>query len=214
MSFFSLLEGKLACVSWEIVCAVGAVAVSLSFLFAVWIGKEFFLSSVSLFGSVFLALALIKKMPSDGCALLFLGIVAFGAVGYFLLCAVEKIRARSAEKRRKRTAAKAVGLQNFNRLPDGENAFLKERLLTELSDKNAAGETVVSSVKDVKLGFVYRMLAELKKAPLSAADRLERENLSEKLKKYAEKEGLTGSELRSFNDSMSAVLKLSAKYAL
>ncbi|MBQ4268258.1 MAG: hypothetical protein IJB97_01260, partial [Clostridia bacterium] len=92
--------------------------------------------------------------------------------------------------------------------------FLKERLLTGLSANNADGDRFVAETKAVKLGFVYRMIAELKKAPLSAADRLETENLSELLKKYAEKETLTASELRGFNDSMSAVLKLSAKYAL
>jgi hypothetical protein len=184
------------------------------FTLSVWLGRDFFLTAVCYLGVAALAVAVIKKGKSNVCALLFLGFVAFAAIGYIALCEIEKIRKRKAEKRRKRAVAKWLGVEKFENLPEREHSFLKERLLTALSDKNANGDAVVACAKDVKLGFVYRMLAELKKAPLSAADRLETENLSESLKKYVEKSDLTGADLSGFNDSMSAVLKLSAKYAL
>lgn len=214
MSVFSFLKDLAACVSWEIVFIAAAGLLLWAFLLAIWLGKDFFLTAVTYFGVAALAIAVIKKGKSDVCAFLFLGFVAFAAIGYIALGEIEKIRKRKADSRRKRAVAKWLGVEKFDNLPDGENAFLKERLLTALSDKNAKGENVVSCAKNVKLGFVYRMLAELKKAPLSAADRLETENLSEALKKYVEKDELTGVDLRGFNDSMSAVLKLSAKYAL
>lgn len=215
MSVFSFLEGKLEFIGLETLLGVAFGAVAVTFALAFWVGKEFFASTSAVHGAVFLAATVIKNGFSDlDRAILFLGLSAFEAVLYTVLCATEKIRERKALRKGKDWKKTAAEREIYYALPDRENAFLKERLLTGLSGDHADGERLVSATKDVKLGFVYRMLAELKKAPLSAADRLETENLSELLNKYAEKETLTASELRGFNDSMSAVLKLSAKYAL
>ena len=214
MSVFSFLEGKLDFIGWETFLGVAVGAVAVAFLLAFWIGKEFFASASALHSAVFLAVTVIKSGVTDlDRAVLFLAFAAVESALYIALCAAEKIReTKSFHKDKKKS--KTIERDLYYALPDRENAFLKERLLTGLSANNADEDRFVAETKAVKLGFVYRMIAKLKKAPLSAADRLETENLSELLKKYAEKETLTASELRGFNDSMSAVLKLSAKYAL
>lgn len=65
----------------------------------------------------------------------------------------------------------------------------------------------------LRLGHTLDLLDRLKKTELEASDRLEADALSHTLESYREKE-LTAEEMRSLNDCLATVLKLTAKYKL
>ncbi len=74
-------------------------------------------------------------------------------------------------------------------------------------------EPVTAEESGLSLCHAEQLLSRLFKLPLSATDRLEAEVISRSLDAYREKP-LSEEELRTLNDCLSAVLKLTAKYKL
>ena len=66
----------------------------------------------------------------------------------------------------------------------------------------------------VDLEHARGLLAKIKEAPLSRAERLEAEEMSRLVAVYRDKESWSTSDLRAVNDAFSRILKLSAKYAV
>ncbi len=75
------------------------------------------------------------------------------------------------------------------------------------------GEAVSAEEGGLRLQHVDEMLSKLFAADLEASDRLEADAIARSLDVYRNK-ALNGEELRSLNDSLASVLRLTAKYSL
>ncbi len=108
-------------------------------------------------------------------------------------------------------------------LPQKDNTFIRERLNTVLKapQKDVERENALERVDDgigatenFRLSHARTLLAKLREASLSAADRLEIEEMSSLLAAYMKKSRLTADDLRAINDTFSGIVKLSAKYSV
>lgn len=92
---------------------------------------------------------------------------------------------------------------------------LSEAPMSEKPTKVCCYDEEAVPVEDggLRLRHAEELLMKLKKAPLSAADRLESEALARSLDGYRERP-LTEVELRRLNDCLASVLRLTAKYKL
>lgn len=103
-------------------------------------------------------------------------------------------------------------------LPDKENSFVRDRLNTSLHVEEEVPDGTQREYdmdeSKLRLNHVRDMLAKLKAAPLAPGDRLESEEISRLITLYATKNRLTAKEIRDLNDCLSAILKMTAKYAL
>ncbi len=212
MSVVSVLEGFIISLGGQrllIAAVFGGVAVC---GLGLALGKEFFLTAVVFFGTVLLAVSLFYGKFSDvEHALFFLLYLGFAAVFYGVLLALDARKKTKAKGRKKR---EKIAREAYYTLPDKENEFLKERLRGELSADAIKRTGKSTDIRCVKTDYVNALARKLKKAPLSAADRLETDRLCELIERYAQKGTLLPDELRAFNDALSAVLKLSAKYVV
>ena len=87
------------------------------------------------------------------------------------------------------------------------------RELDILEEEPVQEETVGREECDLRLSHTLDLLEQLKKSELSASDRLETDALSRTVESFRDRE-LTTSEMRSLNDCLATVLKLTAKYKL
>ena len=130
---------------------------------------------------------------------------------YFLLW-IER-----AVKERKKIRAEIARRIKFT-LPEDENTYVRARLHTTLNlqenEFNAYMGGKNEEKADVKLSYARVLLNKVREAPLSAAERLQTEEMAKIFSLYCEKEGWTAEELRAMNDLWGALLKLSAKYAV
>ena len=136
-------------------------------------------------------------------------LVAVKALLQFLLVLCIDLFSWRAEKNRKK---REEGRALLFTLPDKENDFLRERLQDSLSPENQKNVTV--STSDLQMEYMRKCIFKLKRAKLSPADRLAIENYSRVITAYATKEEFSTQELHGLNDAFSALLKLSAKYAV
>ena len=98
-------------------------------------------------------------------------------------------------------------------LPDKDNSYIRARLHTVLqapSEENGAKD----GAQPVRLGYARKLLAKVLEAPLSAAERLQAEDIKKTFALYLAKEKWDSDDLRTVNDTFSCLLKLSAKYAV
>lgn len=96
-------------------------------------------------------------------------------------------------------------------LPSGENRYLRDRLNTALrvdNDEKEKSEYVVC------LSYARELLAKLKSAELTQAERVELQNLEALFSLYFYKKEWSVKDLRTVNDGCARLLKLSAKYAV
>ncbi len=195
------------------------LALSLGFLFLLSLafGRTFYALSALSLGGAWLA-ALVQSKSFDFSELV-LFVVAFLelAVGFYAVLSIVYFVKRKREQRRK--AREEICRRAVYMLPDRENTFLRERLQTGLRVEEEATEkallkTAKEGLKDVRFEYARKLISRLKASPLSAADRLETENLSRLVALYTVSENPTIADLRSLNDCLSALLKLSAKYAV
>lgn len=121
---------------------------------------------------------------------------------YFALRAKEK---RDTRRRQRQEIERKVEYA----LPEKENTFVRERLQTALQPIEEKGDG-----QPPHFLHAQKLLWKVRCAPLSVAERLEIEELSQQLKTYLEKEMLSAEEVRKVNDIFSRLLKLSAKYAV
>ena len=87
------------------------------------------------------------------------------------------------------------------------------RELDILEEEPVQEETIGREECDLRLSHTLDLLEQLKKSELSASDRLEADALSRTVEAFRDRE-LTTSEMRSLNDCLATVLKLTAKYKL
>ncbi|MBR2442446.1 MAG: hypothetical protein IKB20_05220 [Clostridia bacterium] len=125
---------------------------------------------------------------------------------YLLLSIALGIKNRIIERKKKRAQIKRR-LQ-FT-LPDRENAFVRARLNTVLKPEEDMGDE-----PPLKLSYASALLKKLKEMPLSPAERLQASEMENAFSLYVQKEGWTAGDLRAVNDLCSALIKLSAKYAV
>lgn len=96
-------------------------------------------------------------------------------------------------------------------LPSQENRYLRDRLNTALR----VGENETEKKEyAVCLSYARELLAKLKGAELTQAERVETQNLEDLFSLYFYKEEWSVKDLRTVNDGCARLLKLSAKYAV
>ena len=131
-----------------------------------------------------------------------------GGGAYLALFSVLAIKkAVSERKRRREEAVRSIRYA----LPDRDNSFVRSRLQTALSIPEAGEEQKKGAFH---LDHARSLLAKVKAAPLSVAERLETDEIGRLLGLYMKKDGWTASDLQAANEILSRLLKLSAKYAV
>lgn len=155
-------------------------------------------------------LAVEKNASSLGMALLFL----FGGTVYLLLFLLLSIRAYLLKRKQLRAE---IARKLCYTLPDRENSYVRARLNTALyvpeKELNATmGAT--DAKKLIKLSYAKQLLNKLHEAPLTQAERLQREEMNKAFLLYLDKEAWSAEDLRAVNELCAALLKLSAKYAV
>ena len=142
------------------------------------------------------------------CVLALSGIILAFCAGVWLTA---KVVGRRRRKYRERLGHAEVERRMQYTLPQKDNGYIRERLQNELKVKGMGEE--LKNVY-VRVGYARVLLGKVKAAPLTIAERLQTDEMSEKLTLYRGKEGWTVEEVRGFNDLCAALLKLSAKYAV
>lgn len=98
-------------------------------------------------------------------------------------------------------------------LPDRDNEYIRSRLSTVLHT-DAAENSGENYQETVRLGYARKLLAKVKEAPLSLAERLETEEIGRVFALYLTKSEWKANEYRTVNELFSVLLKLSAKYCV
>ena len=99
-------------------------------------------------------------------------------------------------------------------LPEKDNSFIRARLNTVLKSESEQETIQEPHAIDFRLAYAKQLLVKLKEQKLSTADSLKREEFSALIGAYANKLQCTASDLRTLNDALAGLLKLSAKYAV
>ncbi len=140
----------------------------------------------------------------------------YSCVLLLLLQALLKIlsalfRLKVALRERKQRRLQARRRLEFT-LPDGENAYLRERLRTSLKaeDKPPTDKESVG----VRLRYARRMIARLKESPLSPVERLDIEEMSGLVAAYGGQQKWSNGDIKGVNEIFARLLKLSAKYEI
>ncbi len=97
-------------------------------------------------------------------------------------------------------------------LPDKDNGYVRARLSTVLRCDSTAEEE--REENSVCLSYARELLAKLKSAPLTQAERLEIEGLEGVFSLYIHKPKWSANDLCAVNGACSRLIKLSAKYAV
>ena len=154
-------------------------------------------------------LGVIEKLSS--CERLLLTAFLGGGMVFVLCILVRWVCLVRQRKRRERQRNMEVERQVQYTLPRWDNGYIRTRLQNSLKVENMDEE---GRHVRVRLGYARILLGKIKDAPLTIADRLQVEEMGKAFALYREKECWTASELRGLNDLCSALLKLSAKYAV
>lgn len=130
---------------------------------------------------------------------------------YFLTLFVWACR-NGIKKRRARRAAIERQLQFV--LPDRENTYVRSRLNTVLQVPDSRDYKQSGSGEPVRLSYARKLLAKVQAEKLSAAERLQVEDIGKTFALYLQKPRWDSADLRTVNDTFACLLKLSAKYAV
>ena len=148
-----------------------------------------------------------------GILAVLIGMLFLCLLGYLSIAVcnvVQKIK-------RRRVARSALERKVKYTLPDWENSYLRARLNTvlrpetEMEGEEWGEETFVMEDR-LRLTHARALLCKVREAALSPADRLQTEELGKTLSLYVKKGRFATGDLRLLNDTLSALLKLSAKY--
>ena len=98
-------------------------------------------------------------------------------------------------------------------LPDRENTYVRSRLATVL---NTDLQKETEREEELPLAFAHAqsLLHKLWFVPLSQAERLEMQDLEDKLTKYSVRTRFNAKDVNTLNDVFSRLLKLSAKHGV
>ena len=206
---------------------------ALVFLIATWV-----LLSAALFAlifrseSVYLALAAVVgggayiaatalNLPETDKGIVMAALFMAGGGIYLVLFAFLSIK-RSLARRRELRRPMRKEIQYT--LPSHENTYVKTRLNTALQTQGNTSLNTDTGGGDAQekqsvsmpmpLGYARKLLAKLKEAPLTKAERLETEDVARTFAVYAEKQTRTVGDTRSINELCSWLLKLCAKYSV
>ncbi len=134
--------------------------------------------------------------------------IAGGTLYLCVFCSIALWTKR--EKRKNERTEQARRLKYA--LPDRENAYVRARLNTVLRTPEIPAEEPSVAEKYFRLEHARKMLTAVREKELSAAERLETDELASILTIYARKERVNAEDLRIINDAFLRILKLSAKY--
>ena len=98
-------------------------------------------------------------------------------------------------------------------LPDRENTYVRARLHTVLQPQERDYKQLADG-EPVRLSYAKKLLARVREAELSTAERLQAEDIGKVFALYMQKPRWDSADLRVVNDTFAALLKLSAKYAV
>lgn len=216
MRVFSFLDGAFDGIHPWIIVGAGLALLLADFFIALRAKKEgVFVALALLTGSLcFLPVYLSLRFTYKDTAVFGILLIALEALFYLFLLLVLKKKEKDRLRREKKLQESR---QAMFTLPDRENTFVRDRLNTSLQaagEEKSEGEEYDLEESKLRLNHVREMLAKLKSAPLSPGDRLETEGISRLITLYATKNLLSAKEIRDLNDCLSAVLKMTAKYAL
>ncbi len=216
MRVFQFLDGVFDAIHPSIIVIVGLALLAIDFLIALRAERENVFAALALLtgGLCFLPALLSARFSQTDAAVYALLLAIAAALCY--VCLFAALRAKERRRARREERAKERRRAVFT-LPDKENTFVRDRLNTSLrADEEPQEEEGEYDLEESKLRLkhVREMLAKLKAAPLSPSDRLETEGISRLITLYATKNRLTTKEVRDLNDCLSAILKMTAKYAL
>lgn len=216
MRVFSFLDGAFDGIHPWIIVGAGLALLLADFFIALRAKKEgVFVALALLTGSLcFLPVYLSLRFTYKDTAVFGILLIALDALFYLFLLLILKRKEKDRLRREKKLQESR---QAMFTLPDRENTFVRDRLNTSLQaagEEKSEGEEYDLEESKLRLNHVREMLAKLKSAPLSPGDRLETEGISRLITLYATKNLLSAKEIRDLNDCLSAVLKMTAKYAL
>lgn len=216
MRVFSFLDGAFDGIHPWIIVGAGLALLLADFFIALRAKKEgVFVALALLTGSLcFLPVYLSLRFTYKDTAVFGILLIALEALFYLFLLLILKRKEKDRLRREKKLQESR---QAMFTLPDRENTFVRDRLNTSLQaagEEKSEGEEYDLEESKLRLNHVREMLAKLKSAPLSPGDRLETEGISRLITLYATKNLLSAKEIRDLNDCLSAVLKMTAKYAL
>ena len=137
--------------------------------------------------------------------------VAVSSFWYFLTLFIWLCRKRK-QKREARRAEIVRQLQYT--LPDRENSYIRARLNTVLQAPQERDYKKMADGEPARLSYARKLLSRLRAENLSSAERLQAEDIGRIFTLYLQKPHWSGEDLRVVNDTFSALLKLSAKYAV
>ena len=130
---------------------------------------------------------------------------------YMVLAIIRAVFAIRKRKRREKAQRTALARKMQYTLPQSENEYVRMRLQSALRVEKTDEEEKWARVR---LGYARVLLGKVKGAPLTVAERLQIEEMGKVFTLYRGKEAWTVEELRGLNDLCTALLKLSAKYAV
>lgn len=201
----------------------GNTALSIAFLCGVGILTvasilAFCLRSVSVF-SAFSALlcgggvvlALILQIPWGETGVFFA--ITAGLIGFVYLFLFMGLTIREKIDKRKKERAKIERRLQFA-LPDKDNSFVRARLNTVLRLDERPDFVMPALENDLSFSLARALLAKVREAPLSTAERLETEEIAKMVALYLQKKDFTAQDTRTLNEAFARILKLSAKYAV
>ena len=133
---------------------------------------------------------------------------------FALFCAgLRAIPSLFAFARRKRKKREERIYEAFRTPPEEAREERRRPPKVDCFGEAPEGEETADDLGELRLSHVQDLLARLRSAPLTAGDRLETDVLARSLDVYRKK-NLTADEVRSLNDCLATVLKLTAKYSL
>ena len=138
------------------------------------------------------------------CAFCLSLLSAVGGIGYLFLFLFFFIGKRRAKRKQKRT--ETLRKMQYT-LP--QNEYVRSRLQTVLEGAEEEKEK-----RECKLSYARRLLAKVKEAPLTVAEKLEAEELGKALALFVQRDRWTAEDMRRANDLFARILKLSGKYTI
>ncbi len=209
MSFFVQLEGRLSLPLTLCFCGCG-IALFFAFVLAVKYSKKEAYTSAFFFFAACACLCGYASNEGGGKTALLTACFSCAIFGASYPCLLVALSLQRDARRRRQERAMQAKREAFV-LPDKDNEYLRDRLLTSLC-KGEEGSVLTSEA--FQLSYVRRTLVKLKVAALSPADRVETEKIAEEVAKYCAQTTLSVSQLRTLNERFARVLKLAAKYAV
>ena len=124
--------------------------------------------------------------------------------------------------RQKTTKNKKNQRKLIYKLPDRENTYIRARLNTVLQAKTKAidelgfdcAETLRTETAAYSFGYARELLSKVKEAPLTLIERAQAEEIGKLFGLYLRKTAWNANDIHVLSDAFSALLKLSAKYAV